>query len=78
MWREDGNHFFKKQYRGSLHILRRTFATRMFKAGARIEEVAAYIGDLVSTTEKYYVAIREEVELGDETKYIVQLPGTKK
>lgn len=67
----------KKQYRGSLHILRRTFATRMFKAGARIEEVAAYIGDLVSTTEKYYVAIREEIELGDETKYIVQLPGTK-
>lgn len=68
----------KKQYRGSLHILRRTFATRMFKAGARIEEVAAYIGDLVSTTEKYYVAIREEIELGDETKYIVQLPGKQK
>lgn len=62
------------EYTGALHIFRRTFATRMFEDGARMEDIAAYIGDLVSTTEKYYVAIRKKVKLRDKTKHIVELP----
>ena len=46
---------------GGLHIFRKTFATWMFNNGARVEEVAAYIGDLSSTTQKYYIAIRKKV-----------------
>ena len=44
--------------KGGLHIFRKTFATRMYESGARVEEIAAYIGDLESTTQKYYIAIR--------------------
>ena len=62
------------EYSGALHVFRRTFATRMYEDGARIEDIAAYIGDLVSTTEKYYVAIRKKVKLGQQTKHIVELP----
>ena len=61
-------------YTGALHVFRRTFATRMYEAGARVEDIAAYIGDLVSTTEKYYIAIRKKVKLGEQTKHIVELP----
>ena len=39
--------------KGGLHIFRRTFATRMYENGARVKEIAAYIGDLESTTERY-------------------------
>ena len=38
--------------KGGLHIFRKTFATRMYESGARVEEIAAYIGDLESTTQK--------------------------
>ena len=50
---------------------------QMYKDGARIEDIAAYIGDLVSTTEKYYVAIRKKAKIGDKTKHIVELPKTQ-
>lgn len=62
------------EYTGSLHIFRRTFATKMYEDGARVEDIAAYIGDLVSTTEKYYIAIRKKVKLGEKTKHIVEVP----
>ena len=62
------------EYTGSLHIFRRTFATKMYEDGARVEDIAAYIGDLVSTTEKYYIAIRKKVKLGEKTKHIVEIP----
>lgn len=66
-----------EEYTGSLHIFRRTFATKMYEDGARIEDIAAYIGDLVSTTEKYYIAIRKKAKIGDKTKHIVELPKTQ-
>ena len=47
-------------YSGGLHIFRRTFATNMYDAGACVEEIAAYIGDLESTTRRYYIAIRRK------------------
>lgn len=62
------------EYTGSLHIFRRTFATKMYEDGARVEDIAAYIGDLVSTTEKYYIAIRKKAKIGDKTKHIVEVP----
>ncbi len=61
-----------------LHIFRRTFATNMYADGARIEEIAAYIGDLVSTTERYYVAIRKKLKGENGVKQIVSLPEKRK
>lgn len=48
-----------------LHILRRTFATRMHENGASVKEIAAYIGDLESTTLRYYIAVRKKVVMGN-------------
>lgn len=59
---------------GGLHTFRKTFATWMFNNGARVEEVAAYIGDLASTTQKYYIAIRKKVRTRDGVKQIVRVP----
>lgn len=61
--------------KGGLHIFRKTFATRMYESGARVEEIAAYIGDLESTTRKYYIAIRKKVMSGKEIRQVVKLPG---
>ena len=63
--------------KGGLHIFRKTFATKMYENGARVEEIAAYIGDLPSTTQKYYIAIRRKVVADGETHQIVKLPGSK-
>ena len=57
-----------------LHILRRTFATRMHENGASVKEIAAYIGDLESTTLRYYIAVRKKVVMGDEITQIVPIP----
>ena len=63
--------------KGGLHIFRKTFATRMYENGARVEEIAAYIGDLESTTQKYYIAIRKKVVSNGEVRQVVKLPGIK-
>lgn len=60
--------------KGGLHIFRKTFATQMYEQGARVEEIAAYIGDLESTTRKYYIAIRKKFVTRGEVKQIVKLP----
>lgn len=60
-----------------LHIFRRTFATNMYDQGAGAKEIAAYIGDLESTTLKYYIAARKDMKVGATTKKIVPLPGSK-
>ncbi|MDO5538969.1 MAG: tyrosine-type recombinase/integrase [Eubacteriales bacterium] len=59
---------------GGLHILRKTFATQMYENGARVEEIAAYIGDLESTTRKYYIAIRRKMLADGEFRQVVKLP----
>ena len=59
---------------GGLHIFRRTFATKMYEKGARVKEIAAYIGDLESTTERYYIAVRKKVAVDGGVQQVVQLP----
>lgn len=66
------------ELKGGLHIFRRTFATRMYEKGARVKEIAAYIGDLESTTERYYIAVRKKVVEGGETKQVVMVPAPVK
>ena len=61
---------------GGLHIFRKTFATQMYEKGARVEEIAAYIGDLESTTRKYYIAIRKKMISNGEVRQIVRIPET--
>lgn len=63
--------------KGGVHILRKTFATEMYEQGARIKEIAAYIGDLESTTERYYIAIRKKRIVDGKEEHIVTLPKTK-
>lgn len=62
------------ELKGGLHIFRRTFATKMYDRGARTKEIAAYIGDLESTTEKYYIAIRKKRMVDGVAKQVVELP----
>lgn len=49
----------------------------MYESGARVEEIAAYIGDLESTTQKYYIAIRKKVVSNGEVRQVVRLPHVK-
>ncbi len=59
---------------GGLHIFRRTFATRLYEKGVRVKEIAAYIGDLESTTMRYYIAVRKKVKIAGKTEQVVILP----
>lgn len=59
---------------GGLHIFRKTFATRQFEKNVRTKEIAAYIGDLESTTEKYYIAVRKKRIVDGKVQQIVELP----
>ena len=43
----------------------------------RVGEIAAYIGDLAFTTQKYYIAIRKKVVDGDGVRQVVKLPQKK-
>lgn len=61
-------------YKGGLHIFRRTFATNCYRQGARTKDIAAYIGDLESTTAKYYVAARNKVLLDGSVEAVVLVP----
>lgn len=60
--------------KGGLHIFRRTFAIRQFEKHVRIKEIAAYIGNLESTTEKYYIAVRKKRVVEGKVQQIVELP----
>ena len=59
---------------GRLHTFRKAFATQMYERGMRVEEIAAYIGDLESTTCQYYIAIRKKLKTKDGVKQVVKIP----
>lgn len=46
----------------------------MYENGARVKEIAAYIGDLESTTERYYIAARKKIESNDTIQHAVPVP----
>jgi len=56
-----------------LHILRRTLATKLFREGYTIKEVAAYLGDEEGTVSRYYIAARETREVGGKRIAVVSL-----
>lgn len=56
-----------------LHVLRRTFATRQFKAGFGLKEIAAYLGDEERTVARYYVAARDLQEINGKMVPVVTL-----
>lgn len=64
--------------KGGVHILRKTFSTEMYEHGARVKEIAAYIGDLESTVERYYIAIRKKRTINGKEEHVVALPKTIK
>ncbi|MBR1851616.1 MAG: tyrosine-type recombinase/integrase [Lachnospiraceae bacterium] len=66
------------EQKGGVHIFRRTFATNMYDHGARVKEIAAYIGDLESTTERYYIAARKKRIIDGEVVQIVEVPRQNK
>ena len=50
----------------------------MYENGARVKEIAAYIGDLESTTEQYYIAVRKKIMEDGEAKQVVMVPAPMK
>lgn len=46
----------------------------IYESGARVKEIAAYIGDLESTTERYYIAVRKKITMDGVVQQIVDLP----
>lgn len=62
--------------KGGLHILRKTFASNCFERGNRTEYIAAYIGNLPSTCERYYISMREKRIVDGKEEHIVTIPIT--
>ncbi len=84
-------HRMKKVYRdagiytgedetGSLHILRRTFATDCYyNKGIPLKTIAAYMGDRPETIMTYYIAARERTVSADgEVQQIIRIKGYDK
>ena len=46
----------------------------MYDYGAGVKEIAAYIGDLESTTMQYYIAARKKIRIGASTTQYVPMP----
>ena len=62
------------QINGGCHILRKTFATSRYEENWRVEEIAAYIGDLESTVRKCYIAIRKKMVRDGKITNVVRIP----
>ena len=60
---------------GSLHILRRTFATDCYyNKGIPLKTIAAYMGDRPETIMEYYIAAREKTVSADgEVQQIIRI-----
>ena len=50
------------------------FKPGQYERGVRVKEIAAYIGDLESTTERYYISVRKKIREDGEVKQVVVLP----
>lgn len=56
------------------HILRRTCATNMYEDGARIEDIAAYLGDSKEVIEKHYIFLKTTIKQGDKVLNVIPVP----
>lgn len=60
--------------------MRRPFATDLYRNLSYKDTllIAEYIGDLASTTEKYYIVARSKVKIDGVDKTVVMLPTNQK
>ena len=56
-------------------MLRRTFATKAYEAGASTLAIAAYLGDTEQTVTHYYISTRKRIRIGNKTINIIPLPN---
>lgn len=72
---QDAGIFSDENATGSLHILRRTFATDCYyNKGIPLKTIAAYMGDLEETISRYYIAAREKTVSADgEVQQVVRI-----
>lgn len=76
----DAGIFTGEQETGSLHIFRRTFATKCYyDLGIPLKTIAAYMGDRPETIMTYYIAAREKLVSADgEVQQVVRIKGYDK
>lgn len=76
----DAGIFTGEQKTGSLHIFRRTFATKCYyDLGIPLKTIAAYMGDRPETIMAYYIAAREkQVSADGKVQQIVRIKGYDK
>ena len=59
------------------HILRHTCATHYYENGAKVGQIASYLGDTEATISKYYIATRKKITEGGINKHVVPIPTSK-
>lgn len=59
------------------HILRRTCATKLHNEGARVEDIAAYLGDTPETIIKHYISLTKKIIADGVVLNVVNLPMKK-
>jgi integrase len=59
------------------HILRRTYATKLYNEGCPIEEIAKYLGDLPETVRKHYINITKRLEQDGKIINVIRIPKKK-
>ncbi len=59
------------------HIFRRTLATKMFNEGARVEDIAAYLGDRPETIRDHYISLTQRIISDGEVINVVNYPVQK-
>lgn len=76
----DSGIFTGEQETGSLHIFRRTFATKCYyDLGIPLKTIAAYMGYRPETIMTYYIAAREKLVSADgEVQQVVRIKGYDK
>lgn len=76
----DAGIFTDNNETGSLHIFRRTFATKCYyDLGIPLKTIAAYMGDKPETIMTYYIAAREKMVSADgEIQQVVRIKGYDK
>ena len=62
--------------KGGCHILRKTFATNKYREGWRVEQIAAYLGDIEYTIRRYYLSMQHKEVHDGKVRRVVKIPTT--